>query len=87
MRESISGCSVLCYTVGMTVLTIPKKMAKEDIVLISRGEYETLLSRAQEVRMAPDEKRALIRARKNLKAGKLLSLYEFSRKLGIKNRR
>jgi len=77
----------LCYTVGMTVLTIPKKMAKEDIVLISRGEYETLLSRAQEVRMAPDEKRALIRARKNLKAGKLLSLYEFSRKLGIKNRR
>lgn len=80
----------MCYTLPMTVLTIPKKMVKEDLVIISRKEYETLLFRAprivDEIPMTVSEKRALAQARKNLKEGKTLSLNEFARKMGVRSR-
>ncbi len=72
----------------MTVLTIPKKMTKEDLVIIPRKEYEELLFRepriAEEVPMTASEKRSLAQAHKDLKAGKLLTLDEFARKMGRK---
>ena len=72
------------YASGMNVVTIPKKLAgKGDLVVLPREEYESLKARViPEVRMTADEKRALVRARKNFRAGKLLSLDEFRRELG-----
>jgi hypothetical protein len=74
----------------MTVLKIPKKMAQEDLVLIPRKEYEELLSahvaHVPEIAMTTSEKRALLHARKELKAGKTISFNEFSRKLGSRGR-
>ena len=83
----------MCYAANMAILTIPKKMekmAKEDLVIIPRKEYEKLLFRepkvVAEVPMTASEKKSFARAEKNLKAGKLLSADEFARKMGIKRR-
>lgn len=68
----------------MNLVTIPRKLVvNDDLVIIPRKEYESLKARSVPVvRMTADEKKALIRARKALKAGKLLSLDEFRREMG-----
>ncbi len=74
----------------MTVITIPKKLRNQDLVLITRKEYEELLreklKNVKEEPMTPRLREAFKRAEKNLKAGKTLSFDELSRKLGFTNR-
>lgn len=74
----------------MTTVALVKKMEKKGFVIVPRDEYEKMFNKAyliDDEPMSVSERRSLMRARKNLKAGKLLSLDEFSRKLGLKNRR
>ena len=69
----------------MNVVTIPKKItgARDDLVVLPRREYESLRARViPEARMTTSEKRALVRARRAFKEGKLLSLDEFKREMG-----
>lgn len=70
----------------MNTVTIPKTLAqKDDLVVVSRKEYEALLSfkTYREVRMTKAQKQALRRAEKNLSSGKTLSYHALVRKLGF----
>ena len=74
----------------MNVITIPQKIAqKGDLVLLPRKEYEELLSfrlkNVNEVELTPIQRKALLRARKNLSRGKFLTIHELKAKLGNKN--
>ena len=74
----------------MNSVTIPKNLtSKGDLVVIPRGEYETLLNWA---RFKPREfvptltqKKALSRAESNFKKGKMLSYDELVKKMGFGN--
>ena len=73
----------------MSTITIPKKLAQEDdLVVVPRREYEALvrLRKMREFVPTTIQKKALIRAENNLKRGKTISVDELSRKLGITNR-
>ena len=75
----------------MSIITIPKKLAQAgDLVVLPREEYEGLVDfRARfvkEVPMTKAQKLALNRARKNIARGDYLTLDEFKRELGLKNR-
>jgi len=72
----------------MNTLTIPRKLAqKDDLVIIPRKEYEALLNfkRAREFMPTSVQKRALVRAEKNFNRKKTLSYNELARKLGFAN--
>lgn len=72
----------------MNILTIPKRIAQnDDLVIIPRMEYEFLLRKnnTDEIEMSPTLKNALKIAKRNLKLGKLMSYGEVGRKLGFKN--
>ncbi len=58
---------------------------KSDTVTIPRLEYELLLKRKgiKEIEMTSAVKRALNRARRDFKLGKLLTLDEFRKKVGV----
>jgi len=71
----------------MVILTIPKKLAKkDDLVVIPKREYEALLElkKIREFMPTVTQKKALARARKEYKAGKYLTFNELKQKLGIK---
>lgn len=69
----------------MTTMTIPKAFlrAKDDLILISRKEYESLSARppVREFTPTKSDLRALARMRKNRAAGKLISLDVLKRDL------
>jgi len=70
----------------MTTVTIPKKLAqKDDLIVMPRKEYESLLELKAVKEFAPtaSQKKALMRAEANLKRGKTLSYNELIRKLGF----
>lgn len=72
----------------MTTITIPKKLAqKDDLIVVPRKQYEALLKQRVLGEFTPTaaEKRALARALKNFRAGKTLSYDELVRKLGFRN--
>jgi hypothetical protein len=72
----------------MSTITIPKKMAsKDDLIIVPRKEYEALveLKKIREFTPTPAEKHALERARKNRVEGKVMSIHELKRKLGFGN--
>ena len=74
----------------MTTVTIPKIMARKgDLVLLPRKEYEELLNfrleNVNEVELTPLQRKALLRARKNVSRGKFLTIHELKAKLGSKN--
>ena len=63
------------------------KNSKGDFITIPRQEYEMLVHRAFPIDDEPftaSDKRAFEQARKDLKAGRLLTLDEFARKMGRK---
>lgn len=69
----------------MTV-TIPSKITDgKELVIIPKEEYEALteLKRIYEFQPTSSQKRTLLRARKNRKNGKVISLGEFKQKLGL----
>ena len=70
----------------MATITINKKSAqKDEMILISRQEYKELLSfRSRQIKEVPltfRQKKALLRARKNLAEGKFFTLNELKQKL------
>ncbi len=68
----------------MNTVTIPKKMAsQDDLIVIPRKEYEALLElkKIREFTPTAAPKKALVRARKNRKSGKYLTMHELRRKL------
>lgn len=71
----------------MTTATLIKKFKKEGFVVVPRDEYDELKAnsfRIDNEHMTASEKRAFVQARKDLKAGRLLTLDEFARKMGRK---
>ncbi len=77
----------ICYTAPMTTATLIKEFKKKGFVMIPREEYDELKANSFRVDNEPitaSEKRAFAQARKDLKAGKLLTLDEFARKMGRK---
>jgi len=72
----------------MNTVTIPKELAnRDDLVVIPRKEYEALLELTKISEFVPTaiEKKALIQARRNRKAGKYLTINELREKLGFTN--
>lgn len=74
----------------MTVITIPKELAKRgELVVIPRYEYEELLKaklkRMEEVELTPAQKKAIGSARKRIARGEFLTFDELKTKLGIKS--
>ena len=72
----------------MNVITSPKKIGKKnDLVMVSRKEYEALLElkKAKEFIPTTAQKKALLRAEANLRHEKTFSYNELVRKLGFTN--
>ncbi len=70
----------------MSTVTIPKKLAqKDDLVVVPRKEYEALkeLKKMREFTPTAAQKKALVKAEHNLKQGKMLSYNELARRLGF----
>ncbi len=70
----------------MTVVSIPKEYMRKELVLVSMDEYRELVdfraSYPAEVTLSLAGRKALVRARKNFKSGKTLTVHELKRKLG-----
>ena len=72
----------------MQVVIIPKKLAREDdLIIIPRKEYDFLIRLRKVKEFIPTlaQKKALIRAERNLSKGKTLSYNELVKKLGFTN--
>ena len=72
----------------MKAVTISQKLAdKDDLVVIPRKEYESLLElgKVKEFTPTPTQKRALARAENSLRKGKTLSYRELDKKLGFRD--
>lgn len=70
----------------MNTVTIPKKLAQnDDLIVVSRKEYEALVELKAIKEFAPTktQKLALARAEENLKNGKTLPYDELAQKLGF----
>lgn len=70
----------------MPTLTIPRKLIqKDDLVVITRKEYEALTELRKIAEFTPTvaQRKALAKAEQNLKAGKTFSYHELVRKLGF----
>lgn len=69
----------------MQTVTIPQKLAnRDDLVVISRREYEAL-KHFSEFRPTRAHKTALAKAERNLRRGKTLSYHDLIEKLGFAN--
>lgn len=71
----------------MTTMTIPKTFrGSDDLVILSRTEYESLKSRVVPI-FTPTKAdlSALTRARRNFRAGKTISLAQLKRDLANRN--
>ena len=73
----------------MTTITIPKKFAKDDLVIIPLKEYEKLLARPNipTFKPTPAQKRDLLAGRKEYAQGKSITLGQLKRDLGITNKK
>lgn len=72
----------------MNTVAIPRKLAsKDDLIVISRKEYEALLDFKKLKEFKPNiaQKRALALAESNFSKGKTLSYNELVKKLGFTN--
>jgi PHD/YefM family antitoxin component YafN of YafNO toxin-antitoxin module len=70
------------------IVLMPKKIIKsEEMVIIPKKEYERLLAAQDDESdtLTPVQKRALRRAEKNFREGKMLTLDELKKRLGFKN--
>lgn len=72
----------------MTTITIPKNLIKDDLIIIPRKEYESLLKLKIIKEFVPTltQKKALRRAERNFSAGKTLSYDNLVKKLGFTDR-
>ncbi|MBI4599915.1 hypothetical protein HY732_03250 [Candidatus Uhrbacteria bacterium] len=70
----------------METLTIPKNLTRQgELIIIARKEYEELrsLRKAMEFTPTPAQRRALLRAEKNLSKEKTLSYHDLAKGLGF----
>ena len=73
----------------MSTITIPKRMAaQDDLLIVPRKEYEDLLRRClkkapEAIALTPTQKRKLAHARKNMARGNYLTINELEHKLGF----
>ena len=70
----------------MKAVTIPREVARhDDLVVVPRKEYEALLEirTIQEFSPTLEQRKALVKAERNLKLGKSLSYDELTRALGF----
>lgn len=70
----------------MNVITIPKKLAeKDDLVVIPRQDYEALLRRQPKIipiiKLTPSEKRTIAKSEKELARGEYITLEELEHEL------
>ena len=70
----------------MTIITIPKQFANEELVIIPKREYEAMkcaqeLRVFKEVPMTKSQESAFKRAERNFTQGNFLTLDEFKQKL------
>lgn len=72
----------------MPTITISKNLIKDDLVVIPRKEYESLLKLKAIREFSPTaaQKKALRRAKRNFSRGKTLSYDELAQKLGFADR-
>ena len=66
-------------------ITIPRTLARKgDLVVIPRSEYEAFCGwkKIKEFAPSPSQKKALLRAERNLRLGKTFSYHELVSKLG-----
>lgn len=73
----------------MNTITVPQKLIKnDDLVIITRREYEEFLSyklkTPKEVDATPFQKKIINKARQRIAKGSFFTLNEFKSKLGIK---
>ena len=71
----------------MVTITIPKKLIKDDLVIIPRKEYENLIKLKTFKEFTPSfsQKKALLTAEHNFKKGTTLSYNELVKKLEFTN--
>ena len=72
----------------MNIVTIPRGLAsKDDLIVISRKEYEALLNlkKFKEFKPTLAQRKALLQAENNFNRNKTLSYNEFVKKLGFTN--
>jgi len=77
---------VLWYYIIMNIITIPKKLAgRDDLIVIPKKEYKKLLLSKRIFEFSPTitDKKNLKRARENRVIGKFLTLNELKQKLGF----
>ena len=72
----------------MTTMTIPKTFRKsDDLIVLSRSEYESLKARViLEYTPTATERRALVRAQKEYRAGKFITLDELKKRVARRHR-
>lgn len=72
----------------MTTITIPKQLAAgSDLIVLRRSEYESMKARLiPEYTPTPAERRAIVRARRNFRTGKTISLAQLKRDLARRDR-
>ncbi len=72
----------------MNTITIPKKLAqRDDLIIVPRREYEALLAlrKLKEFTPTSAQKKALSKAEINFRQGKTLTYNELVRKLEFRN--
>jgi len=72
----------------MNTSSVSRKVdGQQDLILISRKEYEALLEfkRFKEFNLTVSQKKALTKAELNFKKGKTLTYHELVKKLGSSN--
>ena len=71
----------------MNTITIPKKLADNDVVIVPRKEYAALLGlkKMKEFNPTAAQRKALLLAENNLIKRKTFSYHELSKKLGFTN--
>lgn len=72
----------------MATITISKNLIKDDLIIIPRKEYESLLKLKMIKEFIPTltQKKALRRAERNFSVGKTLSYDNLVKKLGFADR-
>lgn len=76
---------IALYMSQVLTITIPRTLARKgELVVIPRSEYEALREGKKIREFAPSssQKKALVRAERNLRLGKTFSYHELASKLG-----
>ena len=69
----------------VAIVTIPKELSREELVLIPRKQYEELLDLKKIITLikpTPSEKKAIKEAREELRKGEYLTIRQLQHELG-----